>query len=157
MAIRLPLTVVKTIVDTGTSGATNYDFIIPQDIDDLVFKVSTGATFTGTNPTCDIYVQTTDDGGTTWYDCANITQLTAAVTNMNAVFATVPVASAMRTSGASVLATGGAAASTTTARQFTGVPILSPLLRVTLKYGGTQLANTAVTVKVMANSQAPHA
>lgn len=154
MAIRLPLQTLLQTSDTATSGTVAYPFFIPQDTDNIVVKLSTGTTFTGTNPTLDVYVQTSDDGGTTWYDCANVGQITAAVSNQNARWANIPVGSFIeRTQGASLLAIGAGAASTASTSQYTGVPILSRYARIYLKYGGTQLANNGVVVTVLANQQ----
>lgn len=150
MSIRQPLVVIKQVTDTGTSGTTAYPFFIPQDCDNIVIKVNTGATFTGTNPTCNVILQTSDDGGTTWYDCANVGTITAAVVAANALWASVPVSVAVARSGSII---GAAGASTLAGAQQSGLPLLSQYARFTVTYGGTQLANTGVTVKVMANSQ----
>lgn len=155
MSIRLPLTTVLSITDTATSGTVAYPFQAPQDTDNFVVKFYTGATFTGTNPTLDVYFQTSDDGGSTWYDVCNLGQIVAAVSAQNARWATVPVLGAMeRTQGASVLAIGAAAASTAATSAYTGIPALSAFNRIFLKYGGTQVANTTgVQVRVYANQQ----
>lgn len=153
MSIRTPISV-KSITDTNTSGTTNYDFYLPDDTDNITCKVYTGATFTGTNPTLDVYFMTTDDGGATWYDMGAIPQQTAAVTKTNALWAYFGVVgNPKRTQGASVLDIGSAPTSTTTAGRYTGLPLLSKLVRVAIKYGGTQVANTGVEVRVYANSQ----
>lgn len=154
MAIRTPI-LVKSITDTNTSGVTNYDFFIPQDTDDVVVKLYTGATFTGTNPTLDVYVQTTDDGGATWYDVCHFPQLTAAALKAAAYWAFASaVGQAKRTQGASWLDIGVATSSSTGVAQYTGLPLMSTFMRIAIKYGGTQVANTGVEVRVYANHQA---
>ena len=72
MAIRLPLKVVETFTDsndTGTgsvSGGIPHLVTIPQDTDNVVVKMTASVSGTGVSAT----FQTTDDGGTTWYDVA---------------------------------------------------------------------------------------
>ncbi len=145
MAIRNPI-LVKSITNTATSGTTNYDFFIPQDTDSVTVKLYTG-TFTGTNPTLDVYVQTTDDGGVTWYDLGHFAQLVADVTKQNAnwmTFSTNTAFIAPSVSGASTLGAGKAAP----------VPILSTLMRVAVIVGGTLVANAGTEVRVYSASQA---
>lgn len=153
MSIRVPLKTVQQITDTTTSGVTGYTVILPQDTDSVVLKFYTG-TFTGTNPTMDVYVQTTDDGGTTWYDCGNLGQITAAVSAQNARWAEFRfIGSAPRTQGASVLAIGACAASTATSSQYTGLPLLSNVMRIYFKLGGTQVVNAGAIVNVLVAQQ----
>lgn len=150
MAIRTPLQTVVSVTDTATTGTASYPFFAPQDIDSVVVKV-TAAAFTGTNPTADIYIQTSDDGGTTWYDCANVGQVTAAIVNQNARFTVIPLAGSSLRGLANFV--GSVAASTTAAAQTTGLPILSKYCRIYYKYGGTQLANSGITTVVYAPTQ----
>lgn len=147
MSIRFPLSVVKSITDTATSGTVNYPFLVPQDTESLVVKVYTG-TFTGTNPTLDVYFQTTDDGGTTWYDVAHFPQFTAAVSKTQANWITIPVTMNTKT----VPSTAGC--STLAASLVSPIPLLSKECNIAVKYGGTQLANGGVEVRVYSNSQA---
>lgn len=150
MSIRVPAQVVLNAVDTATTGTATYPFLLQQDVQGIMVKV-TAAAFTGTSPTCDIYIQTSDDGGTTWYDCANVGQVTAAIVNQNARFQYIPVnGNSMR--GLANLV-GSVAASTTAAGMTTGLPIMGQYNRIFLKYGGTQLANSGITVKVTATTQ----
>ena len=147
MSIRFPLTVVKSITNTRTAAGTdNYAFFVPQDLDSLVVKLYTG-TFTGTSPTIDVYVQTTDDGGTTWYDVAHFAQATAAIPKQLAEWVTIPVNSNIKsvpsTSGTSQL---GASLIST-------VPLLSKEVNIAVKIGGTQVVNAGTEIRVYANSQ----
>lgn len=153
MSIRIPTSPALTFTSTATSGTDSQTVILPQDVDNVTVKL-TADTFTGTNPTCDVYIQTSDDGGTTWYDMGNLGQVTAAIVNQNArwgFFST--LGGPKRTQGASVLDIGAAAASTAGVQSYTGLPIMGRALRVFLKYGGTQLANSGITVKVYTNQQ----
>jgi hypothetical protein len=157
MSIRLPLTAVLNFTDTSTSGTANQTVLLPQDTDNVSVKLS-AANFAGTNPTCDVYIQTSDDGGTTWYDMANMGQLTSSLAASNARWAYFStVGQAKRTQGASWLDIGGAAASSTGIQAYSGLPLLGRNLRVFLKYGGTQLVNAGVTVNIFANSQSASA
>lgn len=146
MSIRFPLQTVKSITNTATTGTTNYPFLVPQDIDNLVVKLYTG-TFTGTNPTLDVYVQTTDDGGTTWYDVAHFAQATAAISKQLAEWITIPVNLTTKTvpstSGSSQLA----------ASLVSPIPLLSKEVNIAVKLGGTQVANAGTEIRVYANSQ----
>lgn len=149
MSIRQPHSPVKSITDTGTSGQTNYDFILPQDADNFVVRAYTGATFTGTSPTCDIYVQTTPDGGVNYYDMANLGQITAAVPIDSAIFAGFSTLSDKGTG--SII--GAPKASNLSGKVYSGLPIMGRACRITIKYGGTQVANTGITVDVFVNQQ----
>jgi len=94
-------------------------------------------------------LQTTDDGGTTWYDVAR----SSIVSNANGTTAewlaggTVVDANAIGSAAASSL--GGAAVS--------GLPILSQRGRVFLRYGAAITSIISETVEVMANSQSGRA
>lgn len=157
MAIRIPLRNAKHIVDTALTSTVNYDFVVDQDIDNLVVKMSVG-TFTGTSPTADVYVQTTDDGGTTFYDCAHFAQVTTAITNANALWMTIPVngTAAVSSSTTSNGYTGAAAAGTITASKVSGLPLLSQKVRIAIVYGGTVGTNAGITIDVYEGSQASH-
>jgi hypothetical protein len=150
MSIRFPLQTIKSIKDTGTTGSvTANTFILPQDCDSVVVKAYTGATFTGTNPTCQIWLQTTDDGGSTWYDVFSLPIITAAIDKAAALWGTATVLG--QKSQGSVI--GAATVSTLGSARQGGLPILSRLNRILITYGGTQLTNTGVEIRVMANSQ----
>ena len=145
MSIRFPLQVVKSITNTATTGTTNYDFFLPQDCDSVVVKLYTG-TFTGTSPTINVFVQTSDDGGTTWYDLAHFAQLVAEVTKQNANWVTLGVSN--KSSNASV-----AGGSTLAVGLVSPIGILSRNMRVSCLVGGTQVVNTGIEIRVYANSQ----
>lgn len=170
MAIRLPLTTVLDYTDTGT-GATSVvsqTFYIPQDTDAITVKVPT-ASINGTNPTADIYLQTSDDGGTTYYDLLHLPTITGTtVANAGAVWGTALVtgpgfrstatgasSTASGTTSASILqVTGNASVRGLGAGQISGLPILGVLNRIQIAYGGTIAANNGVRVQVKVHSQA---
>ncbi len=71
MAIRLPLTTVLDITQTdqGTgsvAGGWAYPFKLPQDTDNVLVKFTPSVTAGGVS----VIFQTSDDGGTTYYDVA---------------------------------------------------------------------------------------
>lgn len=164
MAIRLPLknvgTFTATANETGagsTAGGIAHSVVLPQDTDNVVVKF-TASVVGGYSAV----LQTTDDGGTTWYDVAR----TSIVSNANSTTATwlsVPVigggvATAQNFAPTnSVLSTGirNTAASTLAANQVSGLPILSQQARVFVRITGdiTDAAANTYTAQVLVNSQ----
>ena len=169
MAIRLPLTVVGQFSDdndTGTgsvSGGWAHTFLIPQDTDNVVVKMT--ASIVGAVSTT---LQTTDDGGTTWYDVAR-TSIVSNAASANAEWLSTPVIGiGVRTtiSGSSSTTTGttpasiyGAIGSATAGglgqKAVTGLPILSRQARVFGETTGnvTSAASNTWTTTVYVNSQ----
>jgi hypothetical protein len=171
MAIRLPLQTVLdytcTITDLGSgsvSGGIAKPFIVPQDTDNIIVKFTpsvVGATVSAT-------LQTSDDGGTTWYDVLRTP--TVATSENVPLWASAPVAgmgvrSAVLTpviAGGSILQqgsilqiTGGCAASTLAAGTVSGLPILGVNNRIFLIYTGnlTAASKNHTNVQVKVNSQ----
>lgn len=130
---------VATITDTtGTTGSTSF-VLQNTDFNVLVAKLK-AATLSGTSPTLDVYIQTSDDGGTTWYDVVHFTQLTAAVTNQNAYYATLGV-----TKGAAYV--GQPESQHISAGTVSSLPLLGRLVNVAYVYGGTVgTANMTCTI-----------
>jgi hypothetical protein len=170
MAIRLPLTTVLDYTVTSTdrgsgsvSGGIAKPFLIPQDTDNIVVKFYpslVGATVSAT-------LQTSDDGGTTWYDVVRTPTL---ATSQNApLWASAPVCGvgvrspvlpiSSTTTGVSqtsiLQTTGSASASTLGAGQVSGLPILGVANRIFLIYTGdiTAASFNYTQVKVLVNSQ----
>ena len=151
MSIRIPIQKIR-ITDTALTGNVNYNVTLQQDVSAVTFKMQAG-TFTGTSPTCDVYVLTTDDGGVTYYDVAHFKQVTATISNAAAQFVTIPIDGAGTTSlGSGYI--GSVSASTTAASKASGLPILSQLIQITFSYGGTVGVNAGVIVDVEQYSQA---
>ena len=173
MAIRLPLTTVLdhtvTSTDRGSGSVTAIGgiakpFLIPQDTDNVVVKFFpslVGATVSAT-------LQTSDDGGTTWYDVVRsptVATSDGAPLWMSAPVCGMGVRSAVLTpviAGGSILqqgsilqVTGSATASTLAAGSASGLPILGVANRIFLIYTGTITAASFnyTNVKVMVNSQ----
>lgn len=163
MAIRLPLTTVLSYDDVGQTGATSLaggvaiPFKIPQDTDNIVVKLTASVIAGAVSAT----LQTTDDGGTTWYDTAR----TSVVSNANTTTAewlSVPVigggvatAKGGYPAAGSILSVGigSAAASTLAARQISGLPILSEQARIFLIYTAAVSSTDLARVDVKVNSQ----
>jgi len=161
MSIRLPIQTVLDYNDSGNVGATSIvskTFTLPQDTDEVVVKVA-AASISGTAPLVDVFLQTTDDGGTTFYDVANIRPTytvvasTIAVNTTTAFFAAAPVVGTGMRFNSSV--TGSTQASSLGVNQYSGLPIMSPLGRISIKYGGTIATNNGFQVQVKTASQSP--
>lgn len=174
MAIRLPMKTVLDYTDTdnlgasSTAGGVAKTFMVPQDTDNIVVKLHpscVGGTVSAT-------LQTTDDGGTTWYDVVRTPTVLSAdsagfgydlwasapVMGVGVKSPTLPVSSTTTgVSQVSILQTTGTAnASTLGAGQVSGLPILGQLNRIFLIYSGDQTVNHT-RVKVLVNSQSASA
>lgn len=140
MAIRLPLKTVLTLDDAGTSSiatGTSGAFTLPQDTDNVVLKLTASIIGGGVSA----FLQTTDDGGTTYYDVARTSVISAGTD-----WITVPVAPA-------AAAVGSANASTLALGSASGLPILSQHGRVVLSYATAGTSNAAAKAEVKVNSQ----
>lgn len=171
MAIRIPLRTVAQFDDSSEVGAGSvaggvpHPFTILQDTDNVVVKLTASVAGTGVSAT----LQTTDDGGTTWYDVGR----TSIVSNTPAGFAewlSVPVSgygfrSAVQAqtsvAGATNVAVmlnsiGKTPASVLGQSQMSGLPILSQQARIFVIINGnvTSAAANSIVTKVMMNSQA---
>lgn len=164
MSIRLPL---RTVLDvthtnqgtTSVAGGWAYPFKVPQDTDNIVVKMTASVTAGGMSAT----LQTSDDGGTTYYDVARTSIVSnsgaTAVTGQNAQWISCPtISTGLRTGvtygGASII-TGGIGASGVSvlgSQETTGLPILGLQNRIFIQSVGNATAiNTRI--KVMVNNQ----
>ena len=71
MSVRLPLQTVLSVSNTdlgaaSVAGGYAYPFKIPQDCDNIVVKFMPSVVTGGMS----VFLQTSDDGGTTYYDVA---------------------------------------------------------------------------------------
>jgi hypothetical protein len=165
MSIRLPLTTVLSASNNSEIGAGSVaggiplTFTIPQDADNVVVKFTASVAGAGVSAV----FQTTDDGGTTYYDVAR-TSIVSNANNTTAEWLSIPVISAgigMSTSASAgnssvVGATiGSAAASVLGSRQYSGMPLLSQQGRVFLRITGniTSAASNVIQTQVKVNSQ----
>lgn len=164
MSIRLPLQAVVQDVrpsETGTSsigGTINIPVTLPQDTDNVVVKLVASVAGAGVSA----QLQTTDDGGITWYGIGRTSVVSNAVgDNAQWISATVlgtGLASSSIVAVGSVIAgqgIGSAQPSTLSSGDLTGMPILSPTARVALQIVGsiTVAASNIITTTVSANSQ----
>lgn len=168
MAIRLPLTTVIAQNNNDEVGAGSVNgvvagtaFQLPVDTDNITLKLAVTAAGGGVSA----MLQTTDDGGTTWFGLGRTSIVTAA--QGDAVqWLSIPVAGfGMR--GASVIgtvpsivsgATIGSAAPSTLGSQggYTGLPVLSTTARIVLQLQ-SGVTSSSILTQVKVNSQAPHA
>lgn len=168
MSIRLPLQGIVFSDNSTELGAASVaggvviPFTIPQDTDNIVVKFSASVAGTGISAV----VQTTDDGGTTWYDVGRTSIVSNTIGGAQAEWLSIPVISAGLTvsvteSVNSSVVSGGsnsigsAAASTLGQKSMSGMPILSPTGRVFLRINGniTSAAANLIQTRVSANSQ----
>lgn len=164
MAIRLPLRTVGNFVatanETGASsvaGGIAFPVVLPQDTDNVVVKFT--ASVVGAYSAV---LQTTDDGGTTFYDVAR-TSIVSNANNDLAQWISVPVNGAGVATGqtypvaACILSSGirQTAASALSGGQISGLPILGQQARVFVIITGniTDANANTFTAKVLVNSQ----
>lgn len=158
MSIRIPTNTVLTaaVTDVGTAsvaGGLGFPFLIPQDTDNVVVKLVASVIAGGMSA----IFQTSDDGGTTYYDVAR----TSIVSSGRPEWLSIPVISSgiNSTVATSLIAAGSivsmgqtignAAASTLGSRQISGLPILGIQNRLFLVYsGGITVSSVVATVKV---------
>lgn len=162
MGIRFPLQTVLDFNDAGQTGVTSVaggvakTFNIPQDADNIVVKLTASVIAGAVSAT----LQTTDDGGTTWYDVSR----TSVVSNANNTTATwcsgAVIGPGMSTAQNgfptnSILSVGirSTAASTLAANQVSGLPMLSSKGRVFLQYTAAVSATDLARVQVKVNSE----
>jgi hypothetical protein len=160
MALRVPTKVILSYDDAGQTGATSVaggvakTFTIPQDSDGVVVKLTASVIAGGVSAV----LQTTDDGGTTWYDVArsSIVSNGAIPTWMAAFVNAGGVATAQNGFPSnSVLSTGIAntAASTLGVNQVSGLPLLSQQGRVFLRYTAAVSSTDKALVEVKVSGQ----
>lgn len=158
MSIRIGANTVltATTTDVGTSsvaGGLGFPFLISQDTDNVVVKFTASVIAGGMSA----ILQTSDDGGTTYYDVAR----TSIVSNgqpqwltgstINPGVSTVVIPSLIATGSIVGVNTtpGTAAASTLGSRQVSGLPLLGQQNRVFFVYtGGITVSSVVATVKV---------
>ena len=171
MSIRLPLKGVldvnnDTVRATGpasTVGGVAHTFDLPQDTDGVVVKFTASILAGAASAT----LQTTDDGGTTWYDVARTSIVSNANNAVTAEWLTVPVTgfgfnsnvvaqgSVEGTTNVAIAlnAIGNAGASTLGSKQLSGLPIMSQRGRIFLRYTAAVTSILNERVRVYAQSQ----
>lgn len=165
MSIRLPLKVVLSSDNSTELGAASVGggvpilFTIPQDTDNIVVKLTASVSGAGVSA----QVQTTDDGGTTWFGLARTSIVSNAVgdnaqwlsisTTGNGVGSSSIVATGSVVGGGGI---GSAQPSTLSSGDVTGLPILSQQARVILQITGNinSAASNSIITQVKVNNQA---
>lgn len=164
MSIRLPLKVVLSANNNdelgagSTLGVIGIPFTIPQDTDNVVVKLT--ATVVGGGGVS-AQLQTTDDGGATWFGVAR-TSLVTAATGDAVQWLSVPVVG-FGIRGSSIISagsvTGGAiignSAPSTLSQSggYTGLPLLSQVARIALQMNAAAITSSSILTEVKVNSQ----
>lgn len=171
MAIRLPT---QTVLDVNNStevgsgpasvnGGVAHAFLIPQDTDNIVVKLQASIKGGGVSA----LFQTSDDGGTTWYDVqrtsivSNANNTTAEFLNISTISpgqATTYVHGTVPSVGGQAAASingaiGAAAASTLAQKSISGLPIMGQNARVFLQYTAAITSVISERVQVKVNNQ----
>ena len=168
MSIRIPAYKVLDVThtnqgSTSVAGGWAYPFKVPQDTDNVVVKLAPSVVAGGMSA----IFQTSDDGGTTWYDVARTSIASnsgaTAVSPAAAQWLSIPVSTGLSRNVpvASLIATGSlvagvfngsASASTLASGQSSGLPLLGIQNRVFLVSTGNA-TSISTRVIVLANSQ----
>ena len=169
MGIRFPLKTVLSvdngIIATGpasTVGGVAHTFTIPQDADNIVVKFNGSILGGGVSAT----LQTTDDGGTTWFDVSRTSIVSNAAlpqwlsspvigigVRTGGVITSVVATGSVVSFGSVYGAIGNASASTLGQLEVSGLPILSTQGRIFLRYTAAVTSIIAETVRVYVNSE----
>lgn len=154
-----------SVTDTATSGAVTYPFTVPQDCESIVAKVWLQSTWSASG-TAIVFIQTTEDGGTTWRDVASTTigasTVAASMGNQYAHF--IPISLTANTDKGSTNYVGSVAASTISLAAVnasavgitSGLPMMSTAGRIQIQYTAT-ISTGGVNVQIFAPTQASHA
>ena len=173
MAIRLPLQTVldvnnSTVNATGpasVNGGVANAFNLPQDTDNVLVKLEASVLGGGVSAV----FQTSDNGGSTWYDIARTSIVSNTAGSVLAQWLSIPVVGvgvrtgvvapsvvavgSVQTFGSVYSATGSAAASTLGQLEVSGLPVMGIRNRVFLRYTAAVTSIISERVQVMANSQ----
>lgn len=168
--IRLPL---QNVLDVNNSainatgpastvgGVVAGPFLLPQDCDNVVVKLEASVLAGGVSAT----LQTTDNGGATWYDVARTSIVSNTGGSVLAEWLNIPiggfgfrptqgVASVGTGTAVSVLSvTGSAGASTLAQKDFSGLGMMSQNGRVFLRYTAAVTSILNERVQVFTNTQ----
>ncbi len=136
----MPRQITKTsrIVSVATVTTTSSAVVTLPIADVYTFVLSMG-TATGTSPTCDVSIQVTPDGGTTWTNSGY--KFTQGTGTASAVSITIPQTRGMLAAGTVVAATGSL---------LTKDSVLSQKVRFLYTIGGTNPSYATITVDMYA-------
>lgn len=162
MAIRLPLATVLSSTNNDELGAGSVGggvpilFTIPQDTDNILLKLTASTVGGGVSA----QLQTTDDGGNTWYGLGR-TSVISNANGDNTQWLSIPVLG-FGVATASIVAVGsitsgfsiGSAQPSTLAQygDLSGLPVLSQQGRVLLQIVGN-LSSSSILTQVKVNNQ----
>lgn len=163
MGLFLPLKGVLDVQNNGLIGAVSvaggiaHTFTIPQDASNIVLKFTASTVGGGVSAV----LQTTDDGGVTWYDVSRTSIVSNTAGETLAQFLTAGTSgTGMATAingfpTASILTVGigNAAASTVAQRQTTGMPFLSTIGRAFIRIDAAVDTANSVRTRVYVNGQ----
>ena len=176
MSLRFPLQTILDVQDNGLTlgvnsvlGGIAHPFFIPQDTDNIIVKLQASVAGGGVS----VFLQTTDDGGTTWYDVARTSvvsntggSIAGGVGQTNAEWISAPVIGfgvntqvISTVNAGSVLGgtIGTAAASALGSRQVSGLPILGIQARTFTVVAAAATGVASVRTQVKVNNQANRA
>lgn len=129
MSLRKPIVTYTLTSQTATTAATGSSGTVTLrdfDYNSLVFNLIPSSV--SATATLDVFIQSSLDGGTTWYDVLRFPRVTAS--------AATPLWGAASSSALSVMGTVGASTISSTTGG-TGVPLLSNTIQVYWSLGGT--------------------
>lgn len=165
MSIRLPLQGVLDVQNNGLIGAASVtatggianEFTIPQDTDNIIVKLTASVAGGGVS----VVLQTTDDGGTTWFDVARSSVVSNTVGDSQAEWLVGSTSTpGFRTPvngfpANSILSTGigSSPASALGQRAVSGLPVMSQRARTFLIIGAAVTGVASVRTQVKVNSQ----
>lgn len=161
MSIRLPLQIVFSSINNDEVGAGSVGggvpllFTIPQDTDNIVLKMTASTVGGGVSA----QIQTTDDGGVTWFSTGRTSVVSNAVGD-NAQFLSISTfgqgigSSSIVATGSVIAGTGigSAQPSLVGSGEMTGLPILSQQARVVIQITGN-LTSSSILTQIKVNNQ----
>lgn len=153
--VRVLLDATNTSVGAGSvAGQFTYDFIVPTDVNTIAVRWRPSVITGHMSAT----LQTSPDGGTTYYDVARTSVMSIANANTAQWLVGTTVGTGLRTAviqSASVITAGigTAGASTLGSQQTSGLPLLGQQARIALIMGGGVTVNDGSRVEVFATGQ----
>ena len=161
MAFKSPSASSSSIIlvnELNTSGVQNYLFTIPSDVDSIMAKIWLDTTWNAAGSAI-VYIQTTDDGGSSWKDVSataiGTATVAAAMAKQNAQYISIGcIGSSSRgiTNYIGSVAASTLAAPATTASATgiaSGMPMLSTLGRISIQYTST-ITTSGINVQIFA-------
>lgn len=160
----VPILAFRSSIASATTDATTV--ILPQDTDSITVLITSSVFGISTLNT---YIQTTPDGGTTWLDMGNMGVITGTTGGTPATALQQPIIATFTTLGSadstgtqSVISVGSTVtrvfnkigASIAAAGTSTGLPILSPALRIYHVATGTGASD--ILTRVFVQNQSAH-